>query len=173
MPKIKRKIRKKRFLVNDNLPNFYSNKNEIIHLAYDFSEESILDLDYVEQVKIASEEFNAYNFAKLTYRPVSTTNLTMNSYIDELALRKKHLNQIVFGQFNSSSNFLLATTWVIYSFDNYINFLKKINSTMDSWSAFAWIDANTANPKYQSIRWVFFFMKFIIFLELRIYTDYP
>ena len=62
MPKIKRKIRKKRFLVNDNLPNFYSNKNEIIHLAYDFSEESILDLDYVEQVKIASEEFNAYNF---------------------------------------------------------------------------------------------------------------
>ena len=153
MPKIKRKlkkIRKKRFLVNDNLPNFYSNKNEIIHLAYDFSEESILDLDYVEQVKIASEEFNAYNFAKLTYRPVSTTNLTMNSSIDELALRKKHLNQIVFGQFNSSSNFLLATTWVIYSFDNYINFLKKINSTMDSWSAFAWIDANTANPKYQS-----------------------
>jgi|GEM_PF-2853054 hypothetical protein len=78
MPKI---IRKKRFLVNDSLPNFYNEKNEIIHLAYDFAEESILDLDYVKQVQIASEEFNACNFAKLIYRPVSTTNLTMNSSI--------------------------------------------------------------------------------------------
>ncbi|MFZ0218713.1 MAG: hypothetical protein WAL30_00685 [Candidatus Aquirickettsiella sp.] len=147
MPKI---IRKKRFLLNHKLPNFYNQKNEIIHLAYDFDEESIGNSDYVEHVQIAVEEFNACDFAKLIYRPVHITNLNKNCSIDEFTLRKKHLNQIVFGQLNSSSKFLLATTWTIYSFEDYIHFLRKINNTIDTWSAFAWIDANTANPKFQS-----------------------
>jgi hypothetical protein len=157
----KKNSRVKRFLLDrkGELPNYYSQAGEILTLAYDYDEGVSVNKGYVEQIQIAIEQFNAFNLAKLVYRPRRETNLYADCPVDEKALRKEHLNQLIFSQdsedtseYTSVFPRILATASYISNINEYRKVLQEhFNKTLISFTTFAWITAKVEDPDFQDL----------------------
>lgn len=88
---MKKNIRNKRFLVDnkENLSPHYSTPEEILTLAYEFSDEAILEKEYVEQVRVTLEQFNRFGLANFIYSPgYDDIPIQADCPLDEMSLQK-------------------------------------------------------------------------------------
>ncbi|MES2142485.1 MAG: hypothetical protein V4471_06375 [Pseudomonadota bacterium] len=149
----KKNIRKKRFLVDDvkTLSRYYSAAEEVLTLAYEYSDEALANKDYVEQVQITLEQFNNFGLARFIYRPgFDNIPLQPGCPIDEMSLRKKYLNKFTFGLSEDDLSFKhLTNSYGVSSLEEIIETVKVLNLTLTSLGNFAGINANIKEPLYQ------------------------
>lgn len=150
---IEKNSRKKRFLVHDekDLPPHYSSPEEILTLAYEFSDEAILEKEYVEQVRVTLEQFNRFGLVNFIYSPgYDHIPIQADCPLDEMSLRKKYQNKFTFGLLARDPSFKrLTISQSLLSLDELNKTLAELNDTLDYLGNFAGIYANIKEPVYQ------------------------
>lgn len=152
----RRKIRRKRFLFpkKKNLPLFYSQPRKTLTLAYDYEDDIRNETDYLERIEVAIKQFNSLGLVDFVYQPLKETNVTVirNCPVNEIALKEKHLNQIVFGKMENPTVKMLGYSAMIHPLNSYFTYLNSFsNETVASISNFGGLGCNLAHPAYQEL----------------------
>ncbi|WP_010598775.1 hypothetical protein [Rickettsiella massiliensis] len=151
----RKKIRAKRFFFpkKRNLPLFYSQPRKILTLAYDYEDDIRNETDYLERIQTAVEQFNSFGLVHFVYRQQKEINVTIirNCPVNEMALKEKLLNQIMFDKIENLADKKLGYAAVI-PLNSYFRYLSSFsNETVTSISSFASLGCNLANPSYQKL----------------------